>query len=140
MPGNFVTRILGHMRSHRSLRVVDDQVGVPTAAADVARVIWWCVQATQAPTNSILHWAPRGSASRYEFAVAIRELALESGLLDNADEIVPVKSSEYVLPARRPHYGVLDASATWKAMGWTPPHWRVPLANTLAEIARSAIA
>jgi dTDP-4-dehydrorhamnose reductase len=139
MPGNFVTKILSHLQSHRSLRVVDDEVGVPTAAAEVAEVIWWCAGAAAPVKNSVLHWASAGSASRYEFAVAIQELALEAGILDTTDAIVPVKSSEYRLPARRPKYSVLDAGVTWKAMGRNPPHWRVSLGNTIAGMARAAI-
>jgi dTDP-4-dehydrorhamnose reductase len=140
MPGNFLTKMLGQMQSHRSLRVVDDQVGVPTTAADVAQVIWWCAGATPSVENSVLHWASSGWASRYEFAVAIQDLALEEGLLDMTDAIVPVKTSEYPLPARRPQYSVLDAGLTWKAMGCTPPHWRVSLGNTIAGIVRAATA
>lgn len=140
MPGNFLTKMLGQMQSHQSLRVVDDQVGVPTTAADVAQVIWWCAGATASVKNSVLHWASAGSAGRYEFAVAIQELALEAGLLDVTDAIVPIKTSEYGLPARRPRYSVLDASVTWRAMGRTPPHWWVPLANTIAGMAGSATA
>ena len=132
--------MLGHMQSRRSLRVVDDQVGVPTTAADVAQVIWWCAGATAPVKNSVRHWASAGSASRYEFAVAIQELALEAGLLDVAVAIVPIKTSEYSLPARRPQYSVLDASVTWRDLGRTPPHWRMPLANTIAGMARSATA
>ena len=90
--------------------------------------------------NSVLHWPSAGSASRYEFAVAIQELALEAGLLDVTGALVPIKTSDYSLPARRPPYTVLDASATWRAMGWTPPHWRVALANTIAGMVRPATA
>jgi len=140
MPGNFLTKILGHLERHRSLRVVDDEVGVPTTAAEVAQVIWWCVGTSARLKNSVLHWASAGSASRYEFAVAIQELALQGGMLETTDAIVPVKSSEYPLPARRPQYSVLDASVTWTAMGWTPQHWRVPLANTIAGMARALTA
>jgi dTDP-4-dehydrorhamnose reductase len=140
MPGNFLSKMLGHMQSHRLLRVVDDQVGVPTTAAEVAQVVWWCAGASASVQNSVVHWASAGSASRYEFAVAIQELALEEGLLHIKDAIVPVKTSEYCLPARRPQYSVLDASVTWTAMGLTPPHWRVPLANTIARMARAATA
>ncbi|MDQ6769252.1 MAG: dTDP-4-dehydrorhamnose reductase [Gemmatimonadota bacterium] len=140
MPGNFLTKILGHLQSHRSLRVVDDQVGVPTTAAEVAQVIWWCAGPTAPLTNSVLHWASKGSASRYEFAVAIQELAREEGILDITDAIIPVKTSEFPLPARRPQYSVLDASATWTAMGRTPAHWRVSLENTIAGMARAATA
>ena len=46
MPGNFLTKMLGQVQTRRSLGVVDDQVGVPTSAADVAQVIWWCACAT----------------------------------------------------------------------------------------------
>jgi dTDP-4-dehydrorhamnose reductase len=138
MPGNFLTKMLGHMQSHRSLRVVDDQVGVPTTATEVAQAIWWCAGAPAPVKNSLVHWASAGSASRYEFAVAIQELAVKAGMLDITDAIIPVKSSEYCLPARRPQYSVLDAGVTWKAMGCTPPHWRVPLANTIARMARTA--
>lgn len=137
-PGNFFSKMLRHMQSRRPLRVVDDEVGVPTRAVDVAQVIWWCAGITESVKDSVLHYADAGSASRYEFAVAIQELALEGGLLDFADEIVPIKSSEYSLPARRPRYSVLDASSTWKAMGRTPPHWKKSLANTISEMAGSA--
>lgn len=135
LPGNFVTKMLGHMQGHRALRVVDDEVGVPTSAADVADVIWWSIGGDAPVKNPVLHWASQGSASRYEFAVEIQKLALNAGLLDRAEEITPIKTAEYPLPARRPSYSVLDASLTWKAMGRTPPHWRVSLANTIAAIA-----
>jgi len=137
MPGNFLTKMLGHMQSHRSLRVVDDQVGVPTNAADVAQVIWWCAGATASVRNSVLHWASAGSASRYEFAIAIQEFALEAGLVDVKGAVFPIRTSQYSAAARRPRYSVLDASGTWRAMGRTPPHWRVPLANTIASMASS---
>jgi dTDP-4-dehydrorhamnose reductase len=140
MPGNFLTKILGHLENHRSLRVVDDEVGVPTTAAEVAQVVWWCVGASARLKNSVLHWASAGSASRYEFAVAIQELALKKGLRDMTEAILPIKTSEYPLPARRPQYSVLDASMTWKAMGVTPPHWRESLANTIAGMGRAATA
>ncbi|MEX2110700.1 MAG: dTDP-4-dehydrorhamnose reductase [Gemmatimonadaceae bacterium] len=135
-PGNFLTKILGHLQSGRPLRVVDDQVGVPTSAADAARVIWWSTGAIPSVKNSVLHWASRGAANRYEFAIAIRDLALEAGLLKHAGTIIPTKTSQYGVEARRPPYSVLDASATWEAMGSTPPHWRVSLANTIAGIAQ----
>lgn len=137
MPGNFLTKILGHLQSHRSLRVVDDQVGVPTAAVEVAQVIWWCAGGRTSIKNSLLHWASAGSASRYEFAVAIQEMAAEEGMLDITHAIVPVKTSDYPLPARRPQYSVLDAGLLWNAMEGTPPHWRVSLGNTIAGMARA---
>ena len=140
MPGNFLTKILGHLDNHRSLRVVDDEFGVPTNVAEVAHVVWWCAGATPRVENSVLHCASAGSASRYEFAVAIQELALKEGLLAMTDAIVPIKTCEYPLPARRPQYSVLDASVTWKAMGVTPPHWRESLANTITGMARAASA
>ena len=124
-PGNFLTTMLGKMRQGDALRVVDDEVGVPTAAGDVASVIWWCAATWVA--QPLLHWTPTGKASRYEFALAIQELGLELGLLTTPSSLVAVKSSEYPTAAERPRYSVLDASDTWRLMGAEPPDWRSPL-------------
>lgn len=131
-PGNFFTNVLNLLRGTAPVRMVDDQVGVPTAASDLAKVIWWCARAD--PANSLLHWAPAGSASRYQFAVAIRELACESGFLTQAQTLEPVGSEDYPTIARRPAYTVLDATRTWAAMNEAPQHWSASVAATFTEL------
>ena len=132
-PGNAVTRLLDVMRKGIPLRVVSDQVAVPTAASEVARAIWWCVSNPKTPR--ILHWASSGSASRYEFATVLRDLATSCGLLDVPVTLSAVTSEEYGAPAKRPKYSALDATVTWREMNWTPPDWRVTLSELVRTIA-----
>jgi dTDP-4-dehydrorhamnose reductase len=73
-------------------------------------------------------------ASWYDFAVAIHEEATALGLLQRPVEIVPIPSSDYPTPARRPSFSVLDKSATWAQLGRPAPHWRVNLRACLQEI------
>ena len=125
---NFLTRILGLLSAENAIRVVTDQSGTPTAASDLAQMLWVC--ARDQPRPGILHWTNAGVASWYDFAVAIRELAEEHGLVDIRNTIVPISSAEYPAKARRPAYSVLDASIAWKSFG-TPRHWREALAETV---------
>jgi len=128
---NFVATMLRLMRERPVLRVVDDQIGSPTSAASLASAIW---QLGQTDTVGIMHYSDSGVASWYDFAVAIMEEALAIGLLDRAVEIVPIPSSAYPTPARRPNFSVLDKSDTIEALGHAPPHWRASLRDVLEAI------
>ncbi|HXG73010.1 MAG TPA: dTDP-4-dehydrorhamnose reductase [Gemmatimonadaceae bacterium] len=129
---NFLRAVLGRMMSGQPLRVVDDQVGSPTSAAGLARIVWIC--ATHPEIEGIHHWAGLGRASWYEFAVAIQELAISFGLVKSAVAIEPVTSAEYGTPARRPPFSVLDSSALSKALGRSPDPWREALADSLSQV------
>jgi dTDP-4-dehydrorhamnose reductase len=126
---NFVGTMLSAMRAGRPLRVVSDQIGVPTSASGLATAIWKCAAGE---LRGIQHWADEGTASWYDFAVAIQEIALERQLLRSATEIVPVSSDQYPTPARRPRYSVLDARGLWLAVG-PPRHWRTALSAVMTE-------
>jgi dTDP-4-dehydrorhamnose reductase len=126
---NFVHTMLGLMRSRTEIRVVADQVGTPTHAAGLARAVW-----ALAGHTGILHWTDAGTASWYDFAVAIQEDALAAGLLQTAIPIVPVRTADYPTAARRPAYSVLDKTATWAITG-PAVHWRSELRHCLAAIA-----
>jgi dTDP-4-dehydrorhamnose reductase len=127
--GGFAARMLSLMRAKPELRVVDDQVGAPTHAAGLAGVLW-ALSARRA--GGLWHWCDSGVASWYDFAVAIAEEALRSGLLPSAPPIFPVGTSDYPTAAARPAYSVLDKRATEKLLKLTAPHWRVALRATLA--------
>jgi dTDP-4-dehydrorhamnose reductase len=134
-PGNALTRLLGQMRRQVPLRIVADQIGVPTAAREVAAAIWWC--GSNRTCDPIAHWASSGEATRYELAVAIEASARKYGILSAPTSLTPVTSDEYAAPARRPRYSALDASRTWRAMAWTPPHWRLTVDATVHSIAQT---
>lgn len=129
---NFVKTMLRLMRERDEVRVIADQIGTPTWAASLARTIWAAVGTPDAA--GVLHWTDAGAASWYDFAVAIQEEAVARHLLERAVPVVPISTSEYPTPARRPAYSVLDKSDTTRALGVMPAHWRTNLRLMLDEL------
>lgn len=127
---NFVLTMLRLMADRPELRVVADQVGTPTYAPGLATALW---KLALAGAHGIYHYTDSGVASWYDFAVAIQEEALALGLLEREIPIVPIAASEYPVPARRPHFSVLDKRSTEAVLG-PAPHWRVNLRAMLTEV------
>lgn len=128
---NFVATMLRLMRERPVLRVVDDQIGTPTSAPSLAGAIW---KLALSDNFGVFHYSDSGVASWYDFAVAIMEEAVAIGLLDQTIHIIPIPSTAYPTPARRPHFSVLDKSDTIAALGQAPPHWRTSLRDVLEAI------
>jgi dTDP-4-dehydrorhamnose reductase len=129
---NFLHSMLQQMRERAAVRVVDDQIGTPTAAAPLADLLW--VLAARAGLTGLFHWTDAGVASRYDFAVAIAEDARVRGLLNSPIEITPIATEDYPAPARRPRFSVLDKRSTIAALGFSPEHWRTPLRAVMDEL------
>jgi dTDP-4-dehydrorhamnose reductase len=129
--GNFVRTMLRLLAERDEVRVVADQIGTPTFAASLADALW---RLHAAGAKGLFHYTDSGAASWYDFAVAIQEEALATGLLERAVPVIPIATSDYPTPAARPHYSVLDKSATFALLGETAPHWRVNLRKMLKEI------
>lgn len=127
---NFVATMLRAMAERGEVRVVADQIGTPTSAASLAAVLWRLVGAG---ASGVYHVTDSGVASWYDFAVAIEEEAHALGLLARRARVVPIATSDYPTPARRPAYSVLDKSATWALLGEPAPHWRVCLRHALRD-------
>jgi dTDP-4-dehydrorhamnose reductase len=127
---NFVHTMLRLLRERPEVRVVADQVGTPTHADSLARAIW---ALDAAGITGIHHWTDAGVASWYDFAVAIRDEALALGLLERAVPVVPIRTSDYPTPARRPAMSVLDKGSSWAITG-PAAHWRTELRLALEAI------
>ena len=134
---NFVRTMLRLMGELDELRVVNDQVGSPTWARNLARVIWELVE-MRAPAG-IYHWSDAGEISWYEFARAIYEEGRTLGLVERKVTITPVTSAEYPTPAQRPAYSVLDTTGTQKVVGHAPQPWREALREMLAGLQSQVI-
>jgi len=132
---NFVKTMLKLMREKDDLGVVADQVGSPTWAKTLADAVW--AAARKPEVAGILHWSDAGAASWYDFAVAIQEEGIRSGLLNRRIPIRPIPTRSYPTPARRPFYSVLDSYASWEALDLEPLHWREALRCMLEELAES---
>jgi dTDP-4-dehydrorhamnose reductase len=129
---NFVKTMLRLMAEKPELGVIDDQIGSPTWARDLAKA---CIYAIRNRVSGVHHWTDNGVASWYDFAVAIQSLALEKGLLTHTIPIKPIPSSAYPTPAKRPHYSVLDKSTlTTEFSGLVPQYWRKALSDMLDEL------
>jgi len=129
---NFVKTMLRLMAEKPALGVIDDQIGTPTWARDLAKA---CIYAIKNRVSGVHHWTDTGVASWYDFAVAIQSLALEKGLLTTAIPIKPIPSSVYPTPAKRPHYSVLDKSTLASEFSaLEPQYWRKALSDMLDEL------
>jgi dTDP-4-dehydrorhamnose reductase len=124
--------------SGNPLAVVADQVGCPTSTATLASACWRAIgvglePSAEAALPRILHWSDAGAASWYDSAVAIGELGVAAGLLERAVRVLPISTTDYPTPARRPSYSLLDCGASRAALGLEPVHWRAALAQVLAD-------
>ncbi len=113
------------------MRVVDDQLGTPTRARHLAQALW-CLAGS--PVTGLLHFTDAGVASWYDVAVAVMETLASEGRLPPDASVEPIPSSERPSVAKRPAYSVLDKHDSWRAIGYTPPHWRVGVAASTREL------
>ncbi|MGO1242893.1 MAG: dTDP-4-dehydrorhamnose reductase [Sphingobacterium sp.] len=123
---NFVNTMLRLLGERDAISVVDDQIGAPTYAQDLAVAIVHLIEATKWE-NGIYNYSNQGAISWYDFACAIKEIS-------GAEcAITPISTAQYPTAARRPAYAVLDTTKI-RARGIAVPHWRDSLALCLAQL------
>ena len=133
---NFVKTMLrlGHDRSE--LRIVNDQVGGPTEAVDIADTILTMIAASRRPgfdAWGTYHFCGAPSVTWYEFARAIFEHA--GG---HSPALVPIASREYPTPAKRPQNSRLDCGKIAQTFGIAQPDWRRSLERVLRTLGEMA--
>ena len=110
-----------------TLNVVNDQIGTPTYAGDLADIILNIIQ-TDSEKYGLYHYSNEGQTSWYGFASRIFEL---SGMSIN---LSPIPSKGYPTPATRPSYSVLDKAKIKKAFGIKIAEWEESLKDVLMQI------
>lgn len=132
---NFVKTMLRLMNGESEIKVVNDQVGSPTYAADLAQAILQVIQqlSTGNEHYGIYHYTNKGIISWYDFAVGIKNL---SGLKCS---VLPVPSTEYPTPAKRPVYSVLDTQKIVKDFGVELKDWNTSLQVCLEELKKDNV-
>lgn len=127
---NFVKTMMRLMRDRGEVRVVNDQVGSPTYAADLAEFILFLTNRhfSGMKDQGVYHFSNSGSISWYEFALAIAEL---SGIKAN---VLPTDSNAFKTAANRPAYSVLDLTQTQHYFGKYPRNWKVALEDCIHKI------
>ncbi|MEJ5358130.1 MAG: dTDP-4-dehydrorhamnose reductase [Desulfobacterales bacterium] len=135
---NFVKTVLRLAAEREVLRIVDDQRGCPTSAADLAQAIAAIARRLGQGAGSILpwglyHYCGRGETTWYGFAREILGLIQERGLARGV-RVLPISTAEYPTPARRPAYSVLDCRRIEAAFDLRRPLWTESLARVIAQL------
>lgn len=129
---NFVKTMLRLGRERDRLSVVADQIGRPTYAGDLARVIDVLLAGTQKAVPYGLHHVGGGPVTTWHgFATAIFGRACELGLLSGSPQVQAIPTSEYPTPARRPLSSVLQPGASLAAALPQQPDWTAGLSTSL---------
>jgi len=124
---NFFKTMLRLGKERDNLNIVYDQIGTPTYAGDLAKVIVKII--TENIVNyGVYHYSNEGVASWYDFAKAIFD---ESGA---KLKLMPIRSEAYPTPAKRPAYSVMDKSKIKEALLLEIPYWRDSLKQCLTKI------
>jgi len=115
------------IKGEGEVRVVNDQVGQPTSGIDLAYQLVELGLSTS--PAGIYHGTNSGQATWFEFA---QEIFILSGA--DVERVIPVSSSEYPRPAKRPSYSVLSHDA-WAKTSVNPMRdWRIALAEAMPAI------
>ncbi|UII77089.1 dTDP-4-dehydrorhamnose reductase [Flagellimonas sp. HMM57] len=123
---NFLKTMVRLGNERKELSVVYDQVGTPTYALDLAKVVLYIIKA-HSIDYGVYNYSNEGVASWYDFAKAI---------FDNAKidiELKPILSKDYPSPAERPKFTVLDKSRIKNTFGLAIPHWKDSLKVALSK-------
>ncbi|WP_428249921.1 dTDP-4-dehydrorhamnose reductase [Ferrovibrio sp.] len=134
--GNFVKTMLRLAAERDELRVVADQFGGPTMAADIAAACWRIadrIAASPEPAHfGTFHFAGQPHVSWHDFACAIiAESARHGG---RQPRVTAITTAEYPLPAPRPANSRLDGAKLERVHGIAMPDWRQSLVTLIDEL------
>lgn len=127
---NFVKTILRLASERTELRVVDDQVGTPSWTGDIVDAMRTLISKE---IEGIFHFTNEGVASWYDFAVEIVLAAKKAGYPVVMENIHPIPTRDYPLPARRPAYSVMSKVRIRECLDYRIPHWRASLKRMLEQ-------
>jgi len=132
---NFVKTMLRLSAERDTLRVVDDQLGRPTPAKDLARVvvaIASCHAAGAPIAWGTYHFAGRGEASWHDVATEV--VALQAPFTGRRPAVEAITTADYPTPARRPQSSVLDTAKLERALKLEPHPWQSGVEDIIREL------
>jgi len=137
---NFLKTVLRLARERDELRIVEDQIGAPTWARDLAAAT--AVMTRQARQeiarddfeSGLFHVTGSGATSWFVFAKAVVKQAEQYGLLARKSKIVPIASSEYPVAATRPKNSRLSGARARHRFQIALPEWEQSLAVCMREL------
>lgn len=137
---NFVKTVMRLVAERDELRIVDDQLGCPTCAADLADALLRIASRLK-PGNEIpwgtYHYCGSGVTSWCGLARHVLETLVSRGRI-RSFRLMPISSAEYPTPARRPPYSVLDCRRIESAFGIRRPPWPQSVEKTVDRLLAAA--
>lgn len=127
---NFVKTMLRLFQEKEQISVVNDQIGSPTYAADLAEVIMKMISSGQW-YEGIYHFSNEGVISWFDFAGAIKNLS------GSSCKINPIPTSAYPTPAKRPAWSVLEKSKIQQHYGIQFRNWEESLRLCIEKIKKA---
>lgn len=124
---NFVKTMIRLMSEREEISVIDDQIGSPTYAHDLAKAIVDIINSGKW-VPGIYHFSNEGEISWFDFASAIKELR---GL---SCKINAIPTTSYPTPAKRPAFSLLDKGKIKDVYGLDVPYWKNSLEGMLEKI------
>ena len=129
---NFVKTMMKLMSEKDEVKVIKDQLGSPTNAADLAETIFNIIGLCHL---QIYNWLPgiynfsnEGIISWYDFAKAIKEIT------NSPCDVKPISTKEYPTPAKRPAYSVLDKTKIQQTFGIKLKNWKESLRTCIGNM------
>jgi dTDP-4-dehydrorhamnose reductase len=122
---NFVTKLMQRAKTGNALKVVDDQIGSPTATTEVSKVI---VELLPKQPEGLLHFAAAGYVSRYDMAKFILDK------LSMDVDVISCKTDDFPSPATRPLNSRFDCSKIRALLSEPIEHWQKPLEDFLRRL------
>ena len=137
---NFALKILDLLNKKSNLRIISDQIGCPTSTTSLSNACWKIVlkkdkvfSVNQAPIP-IYHFSDAGAASWYDVAIAIMEISKDLGIIEETREIKPIRTEDYITPAKRPNFSLLNCFSTREILNIKAINWRQALLYELDKI------
>ena len=128
---NFVKTMIGLMKTNNTVKVINDQIGSPTYAYDLAKVIIEIIINSK-NKSGLFHYSNEGKISWFEFAKSIREF------YDLDCKIIGVSSEEFKTLAKRPKYSLLNKSKIKTTFNLEIPDYKQSLEDCIKVIKNEA--
>jgi len=136
---NFLRTMIRLAAEHDEVRVVDDQIGSPTSATELARSLISMITVMRDGEHDVwgtYHVCSAGETSWYGFASAIFSAAVSHGC--PTPKLVPIETSDYPTPAARPANSRLDCAKARRVFGIDPAPWEVRCREVVQELMTSS--
>tara|TARA_B100000965_G_C19585972_1_gene755772 strand:- start:246 stop:1142 length:897 start_codon:yes stop_codon:yes gene_type:complete len=130
---NFLQKILQFHKNKIDCKVVADQVGCSTSSLTLAKTCWRIIELknTKNFVYPILHCCDKGMTNWFEIALAIGQISKKIGLINETTEVQPILSIDFVSPAVRPKYSLLDCKQSLENLRIEAVYWQSAIESIL---------